>query len=157
MPIIRVETEINAPIQICFDLSRSVEVHKHSMFHTNEEAIAGKTYGLMEDGEFVTWQAYHFGVTQFLTSKGYNFNPPFGFRESQTKGIFNHFHHDHFLEVKNGKTVLIDELNYEAPLGFLGKLADVIFLKKYMTNLILKRNEFIKEIAESEKWKVYIK
>ena len=52
---------------------------------------------------------------------------------------------------------MIDELNYEAPLGFLGKLADVIFLKKYMTNLILKRNEFIKEIAESEKWKVYIK
>ena len=57
MPTINLTTEINAPIEICFDLSRSIDLHKHSMEHTGEEAIAGRTSGLIEDGEFVAWQA----------------------------------------------------------------------------------------------------
>jgi hypothetical protein len=60
MPTINLTTEINAPIEICFDLSRSIDLHKHSMEHTGEEAIAGRTSGLIEDGEFVTWQAKTF-------------------------------------------------------------------------------------------------
>ncbi|MEZ5054891.1 MAG: hypothetical protein R2807_09075 [Chitinophagales bacterium] len=96
MPHIQIQTIVNAPIERCFDLSRSIEIHKISMAHTKEEAVAGRTSGLIEDGESVTWQAYHFGVTQFLTSKISNFNKPFSFRDTQTKGIFNRFEHDHF-------------------------------------------------------------
>ncbi|MEZ5027099.1 MAG: SRPBCC family protein [Chitinophagales bacterium] len=156
MPVITVNTEIEAPIERCFDLSRSIEIHKISMEHTNEEAIAGRTSGLIEDGETVTWQANHFGVTQFLSSKISNFNRPYIFRDTQTKGIFNRFIHDHKFESKNENTILTDELDYEAPLGFLGRIADFLFLKKYMTNLILKRNKVIKEFAESEQWKTIL-
>ena len=95
MPTINLTTEINAPIEICFDLSRSIDLHKHSMEHTKEEAIAGRTSGLIEDGEFVTWQAKHFGITQYLTSKISNFRRPYIFRDEQTKGIFDFFRHDH--------------------------------------------------------------
>ena len=51
MPTINLTTEINAPIEICFDLSRSIDLHKQSMEHTKEEAIAGRTSGLIEDGD----------------------------------------------------------------------------------------------------------
>lgn len=156
MPHIQIQTIVNAPIERCFDLSRSIEIHKISMAHTKEEAVAGRTSGLIEDGESVTWQAYHFGVTQFLTSKISNFNKPFSFRDTQTKGIFNRFEHDHFLETKDGVTILTDVLDYDAPFGILGKIADTLFLEKYMKNLMELRNKVIKEYAESDKWKMIL-
>jgi ligand-binding SRPBCC domain-containing protein len=153
MPIIRLTTEINAPIEICFDLSRSIDLHKYSMEHTKEEAIAGRKTGLIEDGEFVTWQAKHFGITQYLTSKISNFNRPYIFRDEQTKGIFDYFKHDHIFELKENKTIMTDVFEYLAPFGFLGRIADRWFLEKYMTNLLLRRNKVIKEFAESDKWR----
>lgn len=47
----------------------------------------------------------------------------------------------------------MDNFVYKSPFGILGQLVDVIVLKRYMTNLLIKRNETIKEFAESEKWK----
>jgi len=51
---------------------------------------------------------------------------------------------------------MIDEFNYESPLGFLGKLADLLFLKKYMERFLKERNQVIKEVAESGEWENYI-
>ena len=48
---------------------------------------------------------------------------------------------------------MTDVFEYLAPFGFLGRIADRWFLEKYMTNLLLQRNEVIKEFAESDKWK----
>ena len=153
MPTINLITEIKAPIEICFDLSRSIDLHKHSMEHTGEEAIAGRISGLIEDGESVTWQAKHFGITQYLTSKISNFRRPYIFRDEQTKGIFDYFRHDHIFEFKDNKTIMTDVFEYRAPFGFLGSIADGLFLEKYMTNLLIQRNKVIKEVAESDKWK----
>ncbi|MCB9033424.1 MAG: hypothetical protein H6553_06275 [Chitinophagales bacterium] len=48
---------------------------------------------------------------------------------------------------------MIDRFNYEAPLGFLGRVAEVLFLNKYMTNLLQSRNQYIKQYAETDKWR----
>jgi hypothetical protein len=53
-------TRIKNEIQICFDLARSIDLHKISTAHTNETAIAGCTGGLIGLNEFVTWEAVHF-------------------------------------------------------------------------------------------------
>ena len=41
MPVIDISTVIAAPIERCFDLSRSIDLHLESMSHTNERAVAG--------------------------------------------------------------------------------------------------------------------
>ena len=154
MPIINLQTEINAPVSIVFDLSRSIDLHKLSTQHTNEEAIAGRTEGLIELHESVTWRAKHFGIYQTLTSKITEFEKPNFFVDEMQKGIFHSFRHEHlFQELPNGKTKMIDAFEYRSPLGILGQLADFLFLKNYMTDLLIKRNEVIKEFAESDKWK----
>jgi hypothetical protein len=66
---IEISTQINASLERCFDLSRSIDLHIGSTKQTGERAIAGRTSGLMELGETVTWRAKHFGVWQNLTSK----------------------------------------------------------------------------------------
>ena len=52
---------------------------------------------------------------------------------------------------------MVDIFVYQSPLGFLGKLANKLFLKKHMTSFLIERNNVIKESAESEKWKEILK
>lgn len=42
---------------------------------------------------------------------------------------------------------MIDIFDYESPFGFFGKLADAMFLKRYMTNLLLKKEPYRKGIC----------
>ena len=79
MPIIEIHTCIKADKQICFDLARNIDFHQESLQHSNEKAISGKTSGLIELGESVTWVAKHFGFTQKLTSKITEFQLPNNF------------------------------------------------------------------------------
>jgi hypothetical protein len=42
-----------------------------------------------------------------------------------------------------------DTLLWTAPLGFLGKIADKLFLENHLRRLVTKRNLKLKEIAEA--------
>lgn len=156
MPVIKLETKINAPIERVFDLARSIDLHTKSASASNEEAIGGRTSGLIELDETVTWRAKHLGVRQTLTSKITIFERPFHFRDSMLRGIFKRIDHDHFFEEIADATLMRDRFDYDAPLWILGNLADILFLEKYMTKFLIERNRLIKEIAESEKWKEFI-
>lgn len=48
MPTIILKTSINAPIERCFDLARSIDLHVQSMQSSGEKAIAGKRAGLID-------------------------------------------------------------------------------------------------------------
>ncbi|WP_298896179.1 SRPBCC family protein [uncultured Psychroserpens sp.] len=148
MPLIEIKTFIKADIQVCFDLSRDIDFHKSSMVHSGEKAVAGKMSGLIALGEWVTWEAKHFGVTQKLTSKITQFDPPYYFVDEMVSGAFKSFKHEHRFQVENDYTVMIDTFYFQSPFGILGKIANVLFLKRYMTNLLVTRNTFLKEKAE---------
>lgn len=152
MPTIYLETFIYADIKIVFDLSRSIDLHKISTSHTNEKAIDGVTNGLINLNETVTWRAKHFGIYQQLTSKITALDSPYYFADEMEKGIFKHFKHEHIFQEEPLGVLMIDQFKYTSPLGWLGKLADALFLKRYMTNLLQLRNETIKEFAESDRW-----
>ena len=83
MPKIELITSIRSTPEICFDLSRSIDLHQISTAKTNEKAIAGIITGLINLGETVTWEATHFGITQKLTSKITAFKRPFHFRDDR--------------------------------------------------------------------------
>jgi ligand-binding SRPBCC domain-containing protein len=157
MPVIEIETLIKAPAEIVFDLSRSIDLHKISTADTNEEAIAGVASGLISMNESVTWRARHFGVYQTLISKITEFDRPRLFVDEMVEGAFRSFKHEHHFEQQNGTTVMRDIFDYKSPFGFLGQLADMLFLKRYMTKLLIIRNEMIKEFAENGRWKEIIK
>ncbi len=156
MPKIELKTKIKADRKVVFDLSRSIDLHKISTEQTNEQAIAGKTSGLIGMNESVTWRAKHFGIYQNLTSKITEFDSPNYFADEMVKGAFKEFKHEHHFAESNGGTLMTDIFDYKSPFGILGKLADKMFLEKYMTELLTERNRIVKEFAESEKWKELI-
>lgn len=71
------------------------------------------------------------------------------FLDEMIKGKFKSFKHEHSFIEKNRKTVMIDNLMYEALFGIFGKLFDKLFLKKHMTNFLETRNAVLKNLAES--------
>jgi ligand-binding SRPBCC domain-containing protein len=104
-------------------------------------------------GEYVTWQAKHFGITQLLTSEITVYNRPHYFKDEQKKGAFKSFVHHHYFEKTDFGVLMRDEFTFRSPFGLAGKLFNLLILKRYMTNLLTQRNLVIKEFAESEDWK----
>lgn len=148
MPKIRISISINADQQKAFDLARSIEIHKKSTVRTNETVIAGKATGLLGLGESVTWRAKHFGIYQNLTSKITEYDSPNYFVDEMVKGAFKSFKHLHQFKKVENRTLMIDVFEYESPFGILGKLADWLILKRYMTNFLYQRGLVIKKCAE---------
>ncbi len=156
MTTIRLETKINAPIRICYDLSRSIDLHKESVAFSDERPVEGKTSGLIEANEFVTWQAKHFGFPQKMKVLITETIRPFFFHDIMLEGPFAFMQHAHIFQQFNGVTVMRDEFEYKLPLGSIGKMIDNLFVRDYMTMLLNTRNNFIKEVAESDEWRNYL-
>jgi ligand-binding SRPBCC domain-containing protein len=148
MALIKLTTVIHAPLSRCFDLSRSIDLHKLSTAGTEEEAIAGVTSGLIGLGQQVTWRARHFGITQTLTSKITGYEYPYHFRDEMVQGAFKMIRHDHFFERSGENTLMTDHFEFESPAGVLGVIANKLVLERYMRNLLVKRNAVIKKAAE---------
>ena len=149
MPAIRLTTRVAAPIDRVFDTARNIDLHVQSMANTSERAIAGRTSGLAEVGDSITWEATHFFVRQRLTVEISEFDRPNHFRDSMLTGAFKRFDHDHNFEFNDNATTMTDLFDFDSPLGLIGKLADRLFLTKYMTRLLEQRNQIIKAHAES--------
>ncbi|RZK09178.1 MAG: cell division protein [Flavobacterium sp.] len=149
MTKIQITTTINASVETVFNLSRNIDIHLLSTQQTNEKAIAGRTSGLIEVNETVTWRGKHFGIYQNHKSIIPEMVFPTYFVDEMLEGSFKSFRHEHSFKVENGKTIMRDEIFYETPFGIFGKLFDTIILEKYMTSFIKKRNAIIKELAEN--------
>jgi len=148
MVTITLETRINAPAAVCFDLSRNIDTHTASMKKSKEKAVAGVTSGLIENGQFVTWRATHFLIPMYMTVKIVEMEFPHYFIDVMTKGPFKSLWHKHSFIQQDGYTIMKDEFIIEAPLGILGRFAEWFFLKSYMKNLLVKRNQVLKHMAE---------
>lgn len=153
MPSIKLATEINSTIEICFDLARSIDLHKISTGKTNEEAVGGVTTGLISLNETVTWEAKHFGIRQRLTSKITAFDRPHYFVDEQVKGAFKFIRHEHRFEEVNNKVMMTDVFEFDSPFGIPGQIFNNLVLTNYMKELLINRNKVIKEFAESDRWR----
>jgi ligand-binding SRPBCC domain-containing protein len=153
---LQLTTAIAAPIQRCFDLSRSIDLHMASTNWTGERAIAGVTAGLIGLGQEVTWSGRHFGFRITHTSRITAFESPNYFQDCMVQGMFRRFCHDHYFETRGGETLMRDVMEFEAPLGLMGQVVENLLLERHMRRLLERRNRCIQQTAESEDRKTYL-
>ena len=154
METIILKTHIKSKVEVCFNLSRSIDLHKISMVKTKENVIDGVFSGLIDLNEHVTWEAKHFGIKFKLTSAITEYKFPLYFKDIQIKGPFMFMEHQHkFSLLSKNETEMIDVFQFQSPYSFFGIFIDKIFLRGYLRNLLLIRNKTIKDYAESQKWK----
>jgi len=145
-----VDTLIQAPIDVCFDLARDMNAHAASMAGTGERIITCPAGGMLELGDEVTFEAKHFGIRQRLTSKIVQYDRPVCFTDQMVRGAFKSLRHEHHFSTEGGLTRMTDLVEIEAPLGPLGRLAELLFLTSYMGKLIKERGAHLKGQAEAK-------
>ncbi|MEA2327011.1 MAG: hypothetical protein QOE68_1970 [Thermoanaerobaculia bacterium] len=150
MTVITIATQIRATPERCFDASRDLDLHLESMGHTGERAVAGRTSGLIELGEQVTWEGRHFGIRQRFTSAITEYDRPRHFQDSMVRGAFRSFVHDHYFEACDDGTRMTDVLAFRSPFGVLGAIVDRLLMKKYLTRMLTKRNEIVRAALERD-------
>ncbi len=149
MPPIQLQTPIAAPPELVFDLARSIDAHLASSPGTGERAVDGKTTGLAELGDTITWQARHLGLRWRLTVAVTEFDRPHRFVDEQTRGPFAEMRHEHLFESKpDDSTLMRDHFHFRAPCGLLGRLAERLILRRHLAHFLRRRNAVLKTMAE---------
>lgn len=152
MPIdFEVVIDVDAPPRLVFDLALDIDAHLASMASSGETAVGGVTEGLIGLGEEVTWRARHFGVVWTMTSRVTEFDAPRRFVDEQVRGPFKTFRHVHLFNEIPGGTRMTDQVAFTAPLGPLGRIAEVVALGRYLPRLIRERSEFLRQAAQNTK------
>jgi ligand-binding SRPBCC domain-containing protein len=141
--------EIQAPLERCFDAARDVDLHVRTAEGTGERIVDGRTSGLLELGDSVTFEARHFGLRFHLESKIVEFSHPLRFVDEMQKGPFKRLRHEHLFEQVESGTRMTDRFDFASPLGPLGALADALFVKAHLKRFVELRNRRLKEILES--------
>lgn len=94
----------------------------------------------MSVGPFpITWVAEHV-----------EYEPPHLFSDRQVKGPFRSWYHRHrFLDDGQGGTVMRDEIEFEPPLGMLGRVLGGWFVKRKLKAMFDFRHERTRQIVEA--------
>nr|WP_154958418.1 SRPBCC family protein [Paenibacillus xylanexedens] len=151
MVIVETEILIDAPIELCFDMARDIDVHTQTVWkHTKEKAVAGITSGKVNHDDTVTFEARHFWIRQKLTSRITAYQAPYYFVDEMLKGAFKSLRHEHIFEEQNGKTLMKDRLTMVAPFGVIGWVTERLILKSYMKRFLMYRNQQLKFLIEMQ-------
>jgi ligand-binding SRPBCC domain-containing protein len=153
MDKIEFNTHIKAPIQRCFDLARSVDFHKISLGPLKEESVAGCTSGLIGHNQHVLMQSRLWGMRFSTELKITKFNPPFFFSYEIADSTFQSIVHDYYFYDISEETVMVNHFYYKPRWGLVGEVINFIFLQNYLTKIITRRNDLLREYAESDQWK----
>jgi ligand-binding SRPBCC domain-containing protein len=76
------------------------------------------------------------------------YDPPHMFEDIQVKGPFRSWRHRHIVEPDSEGAVLRDEIYYEPPLGFLGRLVAPRLIQKRLRKVFDYRHEVTRQWCE---------
>lgn len=144
---------VNAPIERCFLLSTSIALVEHMI---GLKPVEGKTTGLIVGGDQLVWRGWKFGLPAMHETLITSYDRPSFFQDTMGRGRFRHFQHDHHLQEIGGHTLMIDIVRFSLPLGVLGRTAGKRIVVPHVLDLMLRRFELLKRIAEGPDWQQYL-
>jgi ligand-binding SRPBCC domain-containing protein len=151
METIRVATWIDAPVERCFLLSLSIDLHVASVRVTRKKVKGRVRTGLISEGETVTFRGRPFGVLGH-TSRIDQMRPYSYFRDVMIAGPFRHFVHEHHFAAMDDGTRIRDEVRFSSRWGPLGR----ILARRRLKAFLMERGAVIKRVAESDEWRRYL-
>ncbi len=144
-----IETRIAAPIERVFDLARDVGAHAASSSFTGERVVEpGRTSGLLDLGDLLTFEGRHLGVRQRLTVRITEMDPPRRFVDEGVRGALRELRHVHEFYAEGGVTVMRDVITWRSPFGIVGRAADALFVTRHMRWFVTEKQRRLKSMAE---------
>ena len=97
-------------------------------------------------GARIEYRLRLFGVPFFWCTEIESFEPLRRFIDVQAKGPYRRWHHTHeFRPVAEG-TEMIDRVEYEMPLGWLGRIAHFLFVRRNLRQIFDFRRDTIEQL-----------
>ena len=148
---------VSAPIERCFDLVRSIDLHEEKSFAIGAVAKAGKTKGLSELGDNTIWSGKFLGVRSSMNIVVTEVTKHSKFCEEMVSGVPKTFSHEYtFRKTEDELVEVTDKLGFSSRGWFLGSMLDSIYFSEKMRALVKARLEAIKSSAESDEWRKYL-
>jgi ligand-binding SRPBCC domain-containing protein len=144
---------VNAPLDRCFLLATSIELVQRTIQLT---PVEGKTSGLIVDGDRLLWRGWKFGIPAMHETLITRYSRPDFFQDTMGRGYFHKFQHDHHFSVVDGHTLMRDIVRFSLPLGAAGKLVARRIVVPHVLDLLRKRFELLKRLAEGDEWRQYL-
>jgi ligand-binding SRPBCC domain-containing protein len=145
MHTLRATTEINAPIERVFQLSTDIEIVRQTLALA---PVEGRTTGHVVLGDRVVWSGWKFFLPTTHHTLITAYTDPTFFQDTQEKGRFAFFQHDHHFTPTATGTRLDDEVRFTLPFGPLGAAVAHLVLIPHIRSLLEKRFALLKRLAE---------
>ena len=140
--------EIDAPLERVFDFFSNAE---------NLEALTPPFLGFkilsdlpidMHEGARIEYSIKLLGIPMRWSTLISVWEPGARFVDEQVKGPYAIWHHTHEFKACGDRTEMRDIVKYREPLGPLGALANVLFVKRMLDRIFDFRMEAVREILE---------
>ena len=89
-------------------------------------------------------------VAQRWTSEITVWDPPHRFVDEQVRGPYRRWHHEHCFRAVDDGTEIMDRVEYELPLGPLGRLAHMLLVKRQLASIFEYRERTITKLFGGE-------
>jgi hypothetical protein len=144
-----IDTLIRAPRELCFDLALDVAAHEESASFSGERLVPpGRLDGVLWEGDLICFEGRHYGMRQRFCARIVEVERPDRFTDRMERGIFRRLEHVHEFRSVPGGTLMRDILEWDAPLGVFGRIADALFLRRHMRWFVATKQSRLKAIAE---------
>jgi ligand-binding SRPBCC domain-containing protein len=105
-------------------------------------------------GTLLDYRLKWHGLPLAWRTKIVGWNPPRSFVDVQLRGPYRLWHHTHTFAAVSGGTHMVDTVNYELPLGFLGSLAHELGVRRDLERVFDYRMKVVAERFPAEAAKV---
>ena len=103
----------------------------------------------MREGARIEYSIKLFGIPMRWSTLISTWEPGVRFVDEQMKGPYALWHHTHEFVAKGDKTEMRDVVLYKEPLGFLGTIANFLFVKRTLRRIFDYRMEAVSSILGS--------
>ena len=100
----------------------------------------------MYAGTLIDYRIKLFGVPMKWRTEIKQWEPGANFVDQQLSGPYRLWHHQHTFEAVDGGTKMVDRVDYALPLGFLGRIAHMLFVKRTLARIFRYRYEAVDSI-----------
>ena len=100
----------------------------------------------MEEGRVIDYCIRIMGIPVLWRTLITSYDPPNSFVDEQIKGPYSLWQHTHIFRSENGGTSIRDHIRYVIPLGIVGKLANVVWVRNDVKDIFNYRKKIIEEV-----------
>lgn len=128
-------------------ISKPENLKKIAPDYMNFDITSEYESGKMYEGMIISYKvAPLLGIKTIWVTEITHVKPGNYFVDEQRVGPFALWHHQHFLEEKEGGTLMSDIVSYKPPFGILGEIANRIIIQQKLKKIFDYRQEVLSNI-----------